>query len=48
MTEKVDLIVKGGPLLTFDEQDSRYTRGIVCVKDGKIAAVGDEFEIGSV
>jgi 5-methylthioadenosine/S-adenosylhomocysteine deaminase len=47
MTEKVDLIVKGGPLLTFDEGDSRYTRGIVCVKDGKIAAVGDEFEIGS-
>ena len=47
MTEKVDLIVKGGPLLTFDEQDSRYTRGIVCVKDGKIAAVGDEFQIGS-
>ncbi|MBN2224386.1 MAG: amidohydrolase [Deltaproteobacteria bacterium] len=47
MTEKVDLIVKGGPLLTFDEEDRRFTRGIVCIKDGKIAAVGDEFEIGS-
>jgi 5-methylthioadenosine/S-adenosylhomocysteine deaminase len=46
MTEKVDLIVKGGPLLTFDEEDRRYTRGTVCVKDGKILAIGDEFEIG--
>ena len=47
MTEKVDLIVKGGPLLTFDEEDRRFTRGIVCIKDGKIAAVGDEFEIAN-
>ena len=46
MTTKVDLIVKGGPLLTFDEEDNRYTRGIVCIKDGLIAAVGDEFTIG--
>jgi 5-methylthioadenosine/S-adenosylhomocysteine deaminase len=46
MTQKVDLIVKGGPLLTFDDEDSRHTRGIVCVKGGMIEAVGDEFEIG--
>lgn len=47
MTERVDLIVKGGPVLTFDEEKSRYTRGIVCVKDGKIMAVGDESVIGN-
>ncbi len=46
MTEKVDLIVKGGPVLTFDERGSRFPSGIVCIKDGVIVAVGDEFEIG--
>jgi 5-methylthioadenosine/S-adenosylhomocysteine deaminase len=46
MTEKVDLIVRGGPVLTFDEEDSRYPRGIVCINDAKIVAVGDESEIG--
>ncbi len=46
MSQKVDLIVRGGPVLTFDEENSRYPRGIVVAADGKIEAVGDESEMG--
>ena len=46
LTQQVDLILKGGPLLTFDEEGSLFTHGIVCVRDGMIAASGDDFEIG--
>ncbi len=45
MSERVDLIVTGGPVLTFDEQDRRFERGAVCISNGRIRAVGDESEI---
>ncbi len=45
MTKKADLIVTGGQLLTFDEQNSRYPRGAVAVAGGLVAALGEESAI---
>jgi 5-methylthioadenosine/S-adenosylhomocysteine deaminase len=44
MSVKVDLIVKGGPVLTFDENDSIYINGLVAVDDGNIVFVGEEMD----
>jgi 5-methylthioadenosine/S-adenosylhomocysteine deaminase len=45
MTEKVDLIVKSGTVLTFDETDSRFSNGAVVMKDGKIVDIGEQLDI---
>lgn len=44
MSVKVDLIVKGGPVLTFDENDSIYINGLMAVDDGNIIFVGEEMD----
>ncbi len=45
MTEKVDLIVKNGTVLSFDENDSRFANGAVVIKDGVIVDIGEQFDI---
>jgi 5-methylthioadenosine/S-adenosylhomocysteine deaminase len=42
MTKPADLIVRGGKLVTFDEENRRFDRGAVAVAGGRIAAVGEE------
>jgi 5-methylthioadenosine/S-adenosylhomocysteine deaminase len=42
MTKRADLIVSGGPLITFDEENSRFAHGAVAVVGGRVAALGDE------
>jgi len=44
MSRKVDLIVKGGPVLTFDENDSVYINGLVAIDDGNLVFVGEEMD----
>ncbi|MBN1573757.1 MAG: amidohydrolase [Deltaproteobacteria bacterium] len=45
MTEKVDLIIKNGTVLSFDENDNRFDNGVVIVKDGVIVDVGEQIDI---
>lgn len=45
MTEKVDLIVKNGTVLSFDEKDSRFSNGAVVIRDGIIVDIDEQFDI---
>jgi len=45
MSRNVDLIVKGGPVLTFDENDALYINGLVAVDKGDIVYVGEEMDL---
>jgi 5-methylthioadenosine/S-adenosylhomocysteine deaminase len=48
MTEKVDLIVKDGTILTFDENDNIYFNGSVAIKDGKIVDLGESLNLAGI
>ena len=41
MKEKVDILIKGGHLLTMDMKGTLYDDGAIAVNDGKIVEVGN-------
>ena len=45
MMEKVDIMIKGGTLLTMDMNGTIYEDGAIAVNNGRIVEVGKSYEV---
>ena len=45
MTQKIDILIKNGAVLTFDEKETVYQNGAVAIDGGDIIAIGDDVEL---
>jgi 5-methylthioadenosine/S-adenosylhomocysteine deaminase len=45
MTEKADLLLRGGTILTLDKDDRVIEKGALAIRSGRIAGIGPEKEI---